>query len=137
MDADVRRVSYFYATVPDAPGEGYRLLSELAEREVNLLAFHATPLGPEYTRLSLFPENAVVLAAAADDLGLVLDGPHPTLLVQGEDQHGALVDLHRTLYEAGVNLYGSSGVTGGRGGYGFVLFIRPKEFERAAAALGV
>ena len=53
--AVIRRVNYFYATVRDRPGEGYQILAHLAAGDVNLLAFHATPMGPEYTRLALFP----------------------------------------------------------------------------------
>ena len=47
MAARIRKVNYFYASVRDQPGEGYRLLTRLAGAGVNLLAFTATPVGPE------------------------------------------------------------------------------------------
>jgi hypothetical protein len=48
-----------------------------------------------------------------------------------------LADIHRRLYEAGVNVYASSGVADGRGSYGYVIYVRPEDFERAAQSLDV
>ena len=44
MADTVRRVDYFSVTVPDAPGEGDRILSTLRDRSVNLLAYLGFPL---------------------------------------------------------------------------------------------
>ena len=137
MSVNVRRVEYFYVTVRDRPGAAYRLLEELAGAEVNLLAFSAVPMGPEYTQLTVFPESVAQLARAAERASLVLTGPNRAFLIQGDDQLGALVDLHRKLYDAGVNIYASSGVADGRGDYGYVLHVRSEDFERAAQALGL
>ncbi len=43
----------------------------------------------------------------------------------------------RQLSQADVNVYASSGVTDGRGSFGYVIYIRPEEMERAEAALGL
>jgi hypothetical protein len=137
MAFKIRRVDYFYTTVKDQPGEGYRLLSQLADQGVNLFALTAVPIGPLHTQLTLFPEDTRLLAAAAEKAGLPLDGPHPALLVQGDDKLGALAGIHERLYEENVNVYASSGVTDGRGSYGYVLYVRPEEYETAAKALGV
>jgi hypothetical protein len=32
-------------------------------------------------------------------------------------------------------VYASSGVADGRGGYGYILYVRPEQYERATAAL--
>ena len=77
------------------------------------------------------------LEKAASLIGLHLSEPQHAFLVQGDDRLGALVGIHERLYEAGVNVYGSNGVTDGRGGFGYVLYVRPSDFEAAAAALGV
>lgn len=137
MAFSIRRVDYFYTTVRDLPGEAFRLLSELASHEVDLLAFSAVPIGPTRTQLTLFPEDSAKLASAADKNGLELDGPHPALLVQGDDELGALAGVHALLHEANVNVYASSGVTDGRGRFGYVVYVRPEDFEDAARALGV
>ncbi len=57
MSTKVRAVEYFHVTVKARPGEAYRLLSQLAAADVNLLAFNAIPIGPEVTQLVLFPDS--------------------------------------------------------------------------------
>jgi hypothetical protein len=109
----------------------------MASAEINLLAFNAIPLGMEKTELVLFPEDAARLARAAEHLGLMLRGPHRAFLIQGDDELGALVEIHRKLAEANVNVLSSSGVTDGRGGYGYLVYVRADDFAAAARALGV
>jgi len=133
----IRRVDYFYATIRDAPGEGYRLLTQFADLGVGLSAFVAVPVGPMRTQLTLFPEDTHKLQAAAKQAGLALDGPHRALLVQGSDEIGALVSIHEKLSEAGVNVYASSAVTDGQGSFGYILYVRPEKYEQAASALGI
>ncbi len=137
MSTTIRRVDYFYATVTDRPGEAYKLLSTLADLKIDLFAFTAVPIGPNQTQLALFPADTLKMQDAAKKAGLKLDGPHRALLVQGDDELGALAGVHARLYEANVNVYASSGVADGRGCYGYVVYVRPAEYERAAGALGV
>ena len=137
MALSVRRVAYFQATVRDQPGEAYKLLSQFVNQGINLLAFTAVPAGPSSTQLTIFPEDPERLSHTAKQAGLELAEPGLALLVQGDDRLGALADIHGKLFEANVNVYASSGVTDGRGGYGYVLYVRPDEYERAAAAIGV
>ena len=133
----IRRVEYFNTTVRDRPGEGYKLLAQMAEMGLNLLAFTAVPVGPSTTQLTLFPEDPAKLAAAAQRAGMTLDGPHSAFLVQGDDELGALAEIHQQLYRANVNIYASSGVTDGRGTFGYLIYVRPEDCNRAAQALGV
>ena len=133
----IRRVDYFNTTIRDRPGEGYKLLSQLAELGLNLVAFTAIPVGPNHTQLTLFPEDSRAMEVAAQRAGMKLDGPHPAFLVQGDDKLGALAEIHEDLYKADVNIYASSGVTDGRGTFGYLIYVRPEEYERAASALGV
>jgi len=137
MSATVRAVDYFYVMVKDRPGEAYCLLSQLAAAEVNLLAFSAIPMGPEHTQLVLFPESTERLARAAEKTGLVLTGPERAFLVQGDDRLGALADIHLKLLEAQINVYASSGVTDGRGGFGYIMYVKPHDHSSAAQVLGV
>ena len=137
MAYTIRQVDYFYTTVEDRPGEAYKVLSGLADSGVNLLAFTAFPIGPLRTQLALFPEDTATLRATAAKIGMQIDGPLSALLVQGDSEMGALVQIHETLYEAGVNVYGSNGVTDGKGSYGYIVYLRPDDCERAAAALGI
>lgn len=137
MSFKITKAEYFYCSVVDQPGEAYKLLSQLEKSGVNLLAFTAIPVGPERTQLTLFPETPPKLMDVAGRSNLGLDGPHPALLVTGDDELGALAEIHQKLYEAKVNVYASSGVADRIGGFGYILYIRPEEFDRATAALEV
>ena len=137
MAINIRKAEYFYTTIQDQPGEGYKLLSEFAEIGVNLLAFTAIPMGPDRTQFTLFPEDTNLLSRAAEKVGFSIDGPHPAILVQGDDELGALADIHNKLFQANVSVYASSGVTDGKGSYGYVLYIKPEEYESAVSALNV
>lgn len=136
MSATVRPIEYFYVMVKDKPGEAYRLLSKLAGEQVNLVAFNAIPMGLEHTQLVLFPESSELLTKVAAKTELTLTGPQHALLVQDDDRLGALADIHLTLLEADINVYASSGVTDGRGGYGYILYIRPEDYRKATHVLG-
>ncbi len=137
MALKIRRVDYFYVTVKDQPGEAYKLLSLLASLGINLLAITAVPFGPTNTQLTLFPEDTGNLRSAAEKSNLTLEGPQPALLVQGDDRLGALAEVHMKLYEANVNVYASTGVADGKGNYGYIIYVRPDDYERAAKALNV
>lgn len=137
MAFTIRPVQYFYLNVRDDLGAAYRVLSQLAERGVNLLAFTAVPSGPALAQFALFPEDPNKLVAEGRSAGLPLDGPHHALLVQGDDELGALASVHEQLLEAGVDIYASSGVTDARGSFGYVVYVREDQFERAVGALGL
>jgi len=137
MAFTIRSVEYYYANVRDELGAAYRVLSQLAELGVNLLAFTAVPSGPSLAQFALFPEDPNKLVAEGRAARLPLDGPHHALLVQGDDELGALAGVHERLVEAGVDIYASSGVTDGRGSFGYVLYVREDQFEKAASALGL
>ncbi len=137
MATNIRRVDYFYTTIKDQPGEAYKVLSNLQQLGINLLAITAVPTGPDNTQLTIIPEENIMLTSEAKKVGMKLDGPHHAILVQGDDELGALATIHSKLYEARVNVYASSGITDGKGGYGYILYIRPDQFEHAANALGV
>jgi hypothetical protein len=137
MAFHVRRIDYFSTTVRDDPGEAYKLLATLANLGVNLLAFTAVPVGTLHTQLTIFPEDSAKLANEAKKDRLALDGPHPALLVQGDDELGALAELHMKLMKANVNVYASTGVADGAGSFGYVIYVRPQQYNLAVAALGL
>ena len=137
MACNISRVEYFHTSVQDRPGEAYKLLSKLSGLGIDLLAFTAIPVGPTVTQLTIFPEKPAIMKNEASRAGLYLEGPHSALLVQGDDQLGALADIHLKVYEANVNVYSASGVSDGRGGFGYIVYVKADDFEKAAAALGV
>lgn len=137
MAQTIRQIEYFYTMVQDQPGEAYAMLSRLGLAGVNLLAFNAVPAGLDLTQLVLFPENVDFLAQVMAEKGLELDGPHHALLIQGDDELGALAKIHRLLFDADVNVSASGGLADGRGGYGYVIYLRENDVSSAARALGI
>jgi hypothetical protein len=135
MAYQARRVEYFYATVSGDAGEAYELLTNLANLGINLLAFTSAHLGPRSIQLTMFPEDPAKLRSLAKGAGLALDGPHPAVLVQGDDRIGALAQIHHLLRSGGVDVYASNAVTDGKGSFGYVLYVRPQDAEKAERAL--
>ena len=137
MAFTIQRVEYFYTTVKDQPGEAYKLLNLLGSLGINQLAFSAIPVGPNSTQLAVFPEDPAKLVNEAKLAGMILDGPHHALLIQGDDELGALAGIHQKLFEEDINVYASSGVTDGRGSYGYLIYVKEDDFDRAATTLGL
>lgn len=137
MGYTIQKVEYYHTTVRDQPGAAYEVLDTFADQGVNLLAFSAVPIGAAATQLTIFPEEHGALESLAKKTGMNLMGPYNAFIIHGSDQIGALVQVHETLYQANVNVYASHGVTDGHDGYGYIVYVRHEDFERASAALGV
>lgn len=137
MSATIRPVEYFTITVHDPQEAASELLSTLAANGIDLLAFSAIPVGLQATQLVVFPEDTARFELFARHPGFVLSGPERAFLIQGDDELGALARFHRQLADAGVHPFASTGVTDGKGGFGYILYIRESEFATAADALGV
>jgi hypothetical protein len=137
MAIKIKKVDYFYCSVEDQPGESYKILSFLATVGVNLSAFTCVPTGPFRTQFTLFPEEPSKLVVEAKKANIQLAGPNPAFLILGDDEIGALVNIHQKLYEAKVNVYSSNAVTDGRGGFGYVLYVSPEQYKKASEALEI
>ena len=122
----IRRVDYYYALVPDQPGEGFRVLSKLKEAGVNLLSFTAFPAEKGKTQVDFVSEDGALLAKAAKAAGLTLSPKKQAFFIQGNDRPGAVVNVHATNASCGAN-----------GGYGMILWVKPQQVEAAGKALGV
>ena len=88
MAFTVRRIDYFYIMIEDTPEVGYEVLSQLSEQNVNLVAITAVPFGPARTQLTVFPDDTAMMRRVAQQSNIPLDGPHPALVVQGDDEVG-------------------------------------------------
>jgi hypothetical protein len=130
-----RRTEYFYVNVRDELGAAYRVLSALAERGVNLLAFTAVPSGVDRAQFAIFPDDPSRFITEARLAQIEVDGPHHALIVQGDDELGGLTRVHERLFKAGVDVYASSGVSDGHGSFGYIVYVREDQFEQAADAL--
>jgi len=131
----VKEVEYYYALVADKPGEVRKLLEFLSEKMVNLLAITAFPVGQGQSQIDFLPAEPDMLKKAAEDANISLVGPKKAFLIQGTDHIGALYDFHLKLFNAGINIYASNGVVDGTGGFGYVIWVNPADYENASKAL--
>src|SRR5206468_11434734 len=135
MADTIRRVSYYYTTIPDKPGEGTRLLDLLRHAGVNLLALHAFPSARK-AQVDFVPSDAGVFLAAAKGSKLKLSKPKTAFLLEGDDRVGALASVLGRLGAAKVNVTAVTGLCAGMGRYGAILWVKPRDVNKATAALG-
>jgi len=131
----VRKVAYFAMEVPNKPGEGACLLTALANAGVNMLAFTGFPSGRK-AQLDVIPEDVEAFKNAAK-AAKIKTGPQKFgFLVQGDDRTGAVADLLKTLSEKKINVTAIDAVSAGAGRYAAILWVAPKDRNKAAKALG-
>lgn len=136
MAETVQLVEYFYVQVPDKPGEGARLLAQLKEAGVNLLAFSGFPVGRK-GQLDFVPEDAKAFKATARKAKWQLSSAKKVFLITGDDRVGVGADLLGKLAEAKLNIVASHAITAGAGRFGMLLWVKPEDVRKAAKALGV
>src|SRR5438552_325494 len=109
MADTIRRVSYFYTTISDKPGEGARLLETLRSAGVNLLAFHAFPSARK-AQVDFVPSDAALFTAAAKGAKIKSSKPKTAFLIDADDRVGALA---RTLARGGAGRRGAASTARG------------------------
>ena len=134
MADTIQRVQYFYAEVPDRPGEGARVLKMLKDEGVNLLAFSGFPKGRR-AQIDFIPAEPATFKAAAKKAGLKLMGPKTSFLIQGEDRVGAIAEVVAKLANAKINVTAVDAVSAGAGRYGAILWVKPRFVKKAAQLL--
>src|SRR2546421_10944478 len=132
MADTIRKVSYYYTTIPDKPGEGTRLLNVLRSAGVNLLALHAFPSARK-AQVDFVPSDAGVFTAAAKGAKIKLSKPKTAFLVDGDDRVGALAGLLSKLASAKINVTAGTGVCAGMGRYGAIPWGQARDWDKAAA----
>ena len=132
----VKKASYCYPIVPNRAGQGARILAELADAGINLLAYSGFPAGGGRSQLDLVVENVGPLRRVARQNGWRLSSVKRVFLIQGTDQVGAVNRHLQKLADAGINVTAADAVSAGQGRYGMILWVKPRDFARAARALG-
>ena len=136
MADSIRLVDYYYTMAPDKPGEGARLLGIFRDAGVNLLACSAFPSARK-SQVDCVPAEAAALLAAAKHAKIKLSRPKKAFLIDGDDRVGAIAEILERLGAAKINVTAVDGVSAGGGRYGAILWVKPRDVKRAAAALGV
>ena len=132
----VRKVSYCYLTVPRRSGHGARVLGELKDAGVSLQAFSGFPTKGGKAQLDLVTDNMAGVRRVARKNHWRLSKTKKGFLVQGADTVGAVERHTRRLADTKISVTAADAVAAGKGRYGMVLWVKPKDYSRAAKALG-
>jgi hypothetical protein len=135
MADTVRRVQYAYVMVPNRPGQGARVLSELQTAGVDLEAYSGFP-GKGGAQIDLVTRDISGLKRVARKNGWRLSKVKKGFLVQGTDRIGAVHRQLARLAAGKVNVVAADAVAAGQRRFGMILWVRPKDYARAARALG-
>ena len=132
----VKKVTYCYVKIPNRAGQGDRILGELERAGVNLLALSGFPAGGGKTQFDLIPESMADLKRVARKNRWKLSRTKKGFVVYGGDRIGAVHRHHHKLAKAGINVIAADAVMAGGGRYGMILWVKPKDYARAARVLG-
>lgn len=131
----VRKVNYCYVTVSNRAGQGAKLLGQLEEAGVNLLAYSGFPVKGGKAQLDFAAENLAPLRRVARKQGWKLSKTKKGFFVSGEDKVGAVHRYVRRLADERINVVAADAICAGKGRYGMILWVKPKDYSRAAKAL--
>lgn len=130
-----KKVRYVALKVPSRAGQGAAVLEAVAEAGINLSAFTGFPERGG-AQIDLVTDDIAKLRRVAKARGWRLSAPKRGFLIQGRDRVGAVHRELRKLARAGVNVTAVDAVTAGRGRFGMILWVKPRDQARAARALG-
>ena len=136
MAESIRCMDYFYVMVSNKPGQGAKIASALAAAGVNLLAFSGFPNGKK-AQVVFLPDDAGAFRKCAKKLKLKISKAKSAFLIQGDDRVGALTSGFAKLAKAKINVTAVDAVSGGKGRYGAILWVKQKHVKKAGKALGV
>ncbi len=137
MPDEIRRIDYYYVTVPDKPGEAARILTALYQAGVNLLGVSAFPHSARRSQLDLIPEDAAAFAKAAKTAGLKLSKKKSGFLIDGDDRPGAVAEVTSKLAQVNINITSVQAFCAGSRRYGGMLWVKAGDLRKATKALGI
>lgn len=134
MGDTIRKVDYFSTVVPNTPGQTFRVLSTLVSAGVNLLACTGFPRGRR-AQIDVVPDDTRRFRTAARKAGLRFNPQKAGFLIQGDDRPGALADNLKALADARINVTAVDGLSAGKGRWGAILWVKPRDVRRAGGVL--
>ena len=136
MADKIRRVSYYYAMVPNRPGRGAKILGALRTAKVNLLVFSGFPGPGGKAQLDFVPESGPAFLRALRGLGVKVSSKKTGFLIDGTDRIGACANVIEKLAKAKINVVAMDAMAVAGGRYGAILWVKAKDVNRAAKILG-
>jgi hypothetical protein len=132
----VKKVRYCYLMVPSRPGQGERVLSELKNAGVNLVAYSGFPVRRGKAQLDLVADDMAGVLRVARKNGWRPSKIKQGFLIQGDDRVGAVHRHIEKLSAAKINITAADAVSAGGARYGMILWVKPRDYGRAARVLG-
>ena len=133
----VRRVDYYYTEVSNRAGAGAKVLNAFKAAGVNLIVYNGFPISVRRAQLAFVPTDGEAFLAAAQKAGIKMVGPNIAFLIQGEDRVGAVADIVSKMGQARINITAIQAIAAGEGRYGAILWVKPRNIDKAAQKLGV
>lgn len=131
----VRKVNYCYVTVPNRSGKGAEVLGELKAEGVNLLAYSGFPVRNGKAQLDMVASSVTPIRRIAQKNGWRLSKAKKGFLIQGADRPGAVHRHIQKLADRRINVTAADAVCAGKGRYGMLLWVKERDYGRAARAL--
>ena len=133
----VRRCEYYYTSIPNQAGAGAKILNALKAEAISLVALSGFPTGLRRAQFDFVAIDRDAFLTAAKKAGIKLVGPKVAFLIQGEDRAGSVADVLSKLDKAKINVTSIQAIASGEGRYGAILWVKPRDIDKAAQALGV
>ena len=136
MAYTVHKMNYCYVTVNHRAGACDRILEQIKAAGINLLAFSGFPTGGGRAQVDLVANRLNGIQKLAKQNGWKISKGKKGFLIRGSDEVGAVEKHIRKLARANINVTAADAVSAGKGRYGMILWVKQKDFNRAARALG-
>lgn len=128
----IRKVNYCYLKVPSRAGQGAKILGEIKNAGINLLAFSGFPVQGGKSQVDLVADDISAVRRVAAKNGWRLSKTKRAFLVQGTDEVGAVQKSLYKLATQGINVTAADAVAAGKGRYGMIFWVKPRDYARAA-----
>jgi hypothetical protein len=136
MSTTIRLLEYFSVQAPHRAGEAARLLAQLKDAGIDLLALSAFPRGRR-AQIDLVPADGAAFRTVAKEAGWKLTGPKNVFLIAGEDRVGAMEDPITKLAIAKIDITATHAVGARARSFAALLWVAPRDVRAAAKVLGV
>jgi hypothetical protein len=131
-----RKVSYVDLKVPNRARQATQVLGALSEAGVNLLAFTGFPDRAGKSQIDLVTNDLAGVRRVAKQQGWRIGKTKKGFLIQGRDRAGAVHRHLQKLADQRINVIAVDAVAAGKSQFGMILWVKPKDYARAARALG-
>ncbi|HTT07378.1 MAG TPA: hypothetical protein VMH34_01080 [Gammaproteobacteria bacterium] len=136
MGYTARKMNYCYVTVSNRAGSAAGILKALKSAGISLTAFSGFPASGGKAQVDLIAERLGGIRQLARQHGWKLSRPKKGFLIQGTDEIGAIERPISKLAAAKINVIAADAVAAGRGRYGMILWVKRRDYGRAAKAIG-